>query len=145
MPSLFAGVCLLPLLGQLDQQIADPTIDRQELRLAVAELRTLVIDQKKNPVAKLGLPLELELERLVSLPAAALLMDVSEDTLERHLGKYIVNIGPKRRGMRLKHALMLEPVRLPLQRRKRKAATQPRRAVSKRGSKRTTDAMAEAP
>jgi hypothetical protein len=141
----FAGVCLLPLLGQLDQQLADPTIDRQELRLSVAELRTIVIDQQKNPVAKLGLPLELELERLVSLPAAALLMDVSEDTLERHLGKYIVNIGPKRRGMRLKHALMIEPVRLPTQRRKRKVATQPRRAAPKRVSKRITDAMAEAP
>jgi len=143
MPSLFAGVCLLPLLGQLDQQLADLTIDRPELRLAVAELRTIVIDQQKNPVAKLQLPLALELERLVSIPAAALLLDISEDSVERHLGKYIVNIGPKRRGIRLKHALMIEPVKLPNQRRKRKVATLPRRARA--GSKRTTDAMAEAP
>jgi hypothetical protein len=127
MSKLLAGVCLLPLFGQLDQQITDPTIDRQELRLAVAELRDIINGMADNPVSILRLPIELELERIVSIPAAALLLDVSEDSVERHLGKFIINLGPKRKGIRLKYALWLHAPAdsMPRPRRKRKPALQP--------------------
>jgi hypothetical protein len=49
----------------------------------------------------------LELERIVSLSEAARLSGVSEDSLRRHFADKIIQLGPRRRGMRLKHALFM--------------------------------------
>jgi hypothetical protein len=56
---------------------------------------------------------ELELERILSLKQAAELQSTSIDTLKRrHAGK-IIRLSPRRKGIRLRDALMLrqsEPV-----------------------------------
>jgi hypothetical protein len=52
-------------------------------------------------------PLDPELERIVPLAEAARLRGSSIDTLERQEPDRIVQISPGRRGMRLKHALLL--------------------------------------
>ena len=49
-----------------------------------------------------------ELERVVPLPEAARLRSISVDTLKRRYAHLIVNLSPRRRGMKLKHALCLE-------------------------------------
>jgi hypothetical protein len=49
-----------------------------------------------------------ELERVIPLPEAARLLSVSVDTLKRRYAHLIINLSPRRRGMRLKHALRIE-------------------------------------
>jgi hypothetical protein len=53
-------------------------------------------------------PTWVELERIVSLQQAARLKGVSVDTLKRRYAHLIINLSPRRRGMKLKHALCLE-------------------------------------
>ena len=50
---------------------------------------------------------DLELERIASLNEAAHLRGVSVDTLIRTDSEKIIELGPRRKGMRVKHALML--------------------------------------
>ena len=54
-------------------------------------------------------PLEvtLELNRIVSLDEAAHLRGTSPDTLERNEPDKIIALSPRRKGMRVKHALLL--------------------------------------
>jgi hypothetical protein len=49
----------------------------------------------------------IELERIVSLEEAARLGGVSTDTLRRNYPEKILQLSPKRRGMRLRDALRL--------------------------------------
>jgi hypothetical protein len=50
----------------------------------------------------------LDLERIVPLAEAARLRGVSEDTLRRHDSDKILQLSPRRQGMRVRHALALE-------------------------------------
>jgi hypothetical protein len=50
----------------------------------------------------------LERERIASLTEAAQLRGVSEDSLKRNDRDKILQLGPRRLGMRVKHALMLD-------------------------------------
>jgi hypothetical protein len=52
-------------------------------------------------------PTWLELQRIVSLREASKLAGMSEDTLRRRHADKILTLSPRRRGMRLRHALML--------------------------------------
>jgi hypothetical protein len=52
-------------------------------------------------------PSWLDLQRIVDLETAAKLRGVSADTLLRHHSDQILKLSPRRRGMRLAHALML--------------------------------------
>jgi hypothetical protein len=49
----------------------------------------------------------LELNRIVAMDEASELSSLSEDTLEEHYPELIVRLSPKRKGMRVGHALML--------------------------------------
>jgi hypothetical protein len=51
---------------------------------------------------------QLERERIASLSEAARLRGVSEDSLKRNDRNKILQLGPRRLGMRVKHALMLD-------------------------------------
>jgi hypothetical protein len=51
---------------------------------------------------------ELELQRIASLNEAAHLRGVSVDTLIRTASEKIIELGPRRRGMRVKDALMID-------------------------------------
>lgn len=50
----------------------------------------------------------IELERIVSLQEAARLRSTSVDSIKRHSAKHIIVLGPRRLGIRLKHALLIE-------------------------------------
>jgi hypothetical protein len=50
---------------------------------------------------------ELELVRIVPLDQAVELSTLSLDTLEREHADKIITLSPRRRGMRLRHALLL--------------------------------------
>jgi hypothetical protein len=62
-------------------------------------------DEDKHPGHH---PSWLELERVISLKEAADLKSISVDTLKRCYSRYIIDLSPRRRGMKLKHALALE-------------------------------------
>jgi hypothetical protein len=49
----------------------------------------------------------LNLERIVPLAEAARLMGVSEDTIRRHNGDKIIQLSPRRQGMRVRDALVI--------------------------------------
>ena len=49
-----------------------------------------------------------ELERIVSLTEACALSGLSVEGLRRYHGDKIITLSPRRRGMRIKHALMLQ-------------------------------------
>jgi hypothetical protein len=49
----------------------------------------------------------LELNRIVVMDEAARLSSLSKDALQENYGELIVQLSPKRRGMRVGHALML--------------------------------------
>jgi hypothetical protein len=51
----------------------------------------------------------LELERIAGMPEASRLSNLSEDSLRRHYPDMVINLSPRRQGMRVKHALMLNP------------------------------------
>lgn len=50
----------------------------------------------------------IELERIVTLAEASRLSSESVDTLRRRHADKIIQLSPRRQGMRVKHALMLE-------------------------------------
>jgi hypothetical protein len=53
----------------------------------------------------------LELERICSMEEASHLSGLSQDSLRRNHPDKIVVLGPRRHGMRVKHALMLHDER----------------------------------
>src|SRR5262249_59843368 len=105
------------LIGGIEDQAHDPAA----VGAAASELRQALLTVKNDPVARLGLPLELELERVVSIHIAAVLRNVSVDTIVGHFAPYIVRTGNKVRGIKLKYVLDLasEMPRLPQPRRKK--------------------------
>jgi hypothetical protein len=54
------------------------------------------------------LPENHELDRVVSLQQAARLMGVSPDTIRRRHSEKILRLSPRRQGMRLRDALLLD-------------------------------------
>lgn len=52
-------------------------------------------------------PTWLELERVVPLPEVQRITSLSHDSLKRHHSDKIVNLSPRRIGMKLKHALQI--------------------------------------
>ena len=52
-------------------------------------------------------PTWLELERILSLPEVELITTLSVDSLNRHHKEKIVELSPRRRGMKLKDALAI--------------------------------------
>jgi len=60
-------------------------------------------------VPQVILPIEVErLDRIIPLSKAAELRGVSIDTLKRREPENIIRLSPRRLGMRLRHALMLD-------------------------------------
>jgi hypothetical protein len=51
----------------------------------------------------------LELERIAGMPEASHLSGLSEDSLRRHYPDKVIDLSPRRQGMRVRHALMLNP------------------------------------
>ena len=49
----------------------------------------------------------LELERIAPMPEASHLSGLSEDSLRRHYPHKIIDLSPRRQGMRVRDALML--------------------------------------
>jgi hypothetical protein len=49
----------------------------------------------------------LDLERIVSLPEVCKLTSLSDDTIERRFSHFIVQLSPRRRGMKLRNALAI--------------------------------------
>jgi hypothetical protein len=52
-------------------------------------------------------PTWLELERVVPLPEVERITSLSHDSLKRHHKDKIVNLSPRRVGMKLRHALAI--------------------------------------
>jgi hypothetical protein len=52
-------------------------------------------------------PTWLELESVLPMPKAESVTSLSEDTLERRYPHLIVKLSPRRKGMKLKHALAI--------------------------------------
>jgi hypothetical protein len=49
----------------------------------------------------------IELERIAPMPEASRLSGLSEDSLRRHYPDQIIDLSPRRQGMRVRDALML--------------------------------------
>jgi len=49
----------------------------------------------------------LELERVLTIPEVMKFTSLSEDTLERRYARWIIQLSPRRRGMKLKHVLSI--------------------------------------
>jgi hypothetical protein len=98
-----AVTALLLLISQLEEQATDPAAVAE----VAAELRAAVEVMQRDPIHKLQLPLELELERIVSVRTAGILRNVSMDSIIRHFAPYIVRTGDKVRGIKLKYVLGL--------------------------------------
>jgi hypothetical protein len=128
-----ALAALLLLVNQIDEQAADPVA----VAAAASELREALTALKSDPVVKLGLPIELELERIVSIRTAALLRNVSVDSIIRHFQQFIIYTGGNR-GLRLKHALGLDPGAPRLPKPRRKTAVPPRKRRFGQGAKSKT-------
>jgi hypothetical protein len=62
-----------------------------------------------QPLLSVALSPELERNRIVSLKEAALLRGISVDTLKRCHADKIVQLSPRRRGMRIRDALAVDP------------------------------------
>ena len=52
-------------------------------------------------------PTWLELERVLPMPKVEEITSLSVDSLKRHHKDKIVNLSPRRRGMKLKHSLAI--------------------------------------
>ena len=63
------------------------------------------------PTNDFKLPPGLELDRIVSMQQAEEISSLSEDSLRRHYGDKVIELSPRRRGMRLRDALMLRRTR----------------------------------
>ena len=70
-------------------------------------LSTGLSDAEKGGAGKTTGLSSIELERIISLQEAARLRSTSLDSVKRNLRKHIIVLGPRRLGIRLKHALAL--------------------------------------
>lgn len=59
------------------------------------------------PTDYFNLPPDLELDRIISLREAEKLSTLSVDSWKRHHSDKLVELSPRRLGVRLRHALML--------------------------------------
>jgi hypothetical protein len=135
-PMSLGVTALLLLVTRLEDAPHDPAA----VAAIAREFRDSLLAVERDPVQRLGLPLELELERVVSLRTAAILRDVSIDTMARHFTREIVRTGGKVRGLKLKHALGLDAnvpelprpraKRRPFPPRKRRTAETPRKVLA---------------
>jgi hypothetical protein len=127
-----ATAALLLLIAQLEEQGSDPTA----VAATASELRAAVRAIERDPINQLRLPLELELERIVSVRTAAILRNVSVDSIVRHFAPLIVRTGNKVRGIKLKYVLDLgsEIPTLPAPRRKKHTLVPPRKRRIGQGS-----------
>jgi hypothetical protein len=68
------------------------------------------VDGKDQQMRQLQEPAlsPLEALRIASLDEASRLSGLSERTLRRRFSEYIIQISPRRQGMRVAHALMLQ-------------------------------------
>jgi hypothetical protein len=127
-----AVAALLLLISQLEEQATDPAAVAE----VAAELRAAVEVMQRDPIHKLQLPLELELERIVSVRTAGILRNVSMDSIIRHFAPHIVRTGDKVRGIKLKYVLGLasDAPRPPQPRRKKHNLIPPRKRRTGQGS-----------
>jgi hypothetical protein len=132
-----AVTALLLLITQLEERSTDPAA----VAAVATELRAAVEAIQRDPIHRLHLPLELELERIVTVRTAAILRNVSMDSIVRHFGPYIVRTGNKVRGIKLKYVLDLasDVPQLPQPRRKRKRLVPPRKRRIAQGSPKRRD------
>jgi hypothetical protein len=88
----------------------ETTVDPAIISGLTAELRQAIEYQQtiNDPIERLQLPIEIHLERILPLALAAKLRGCSVSTLVRNYSEYFVDLGPGKRGMRVKHALSLE-------------------------------------
>jgi hypothetical protein len=130
--SPLAVTALLLLIAQLEERSTDPAA----VAAIATELRAAVAAIQCDPIHQLHLPLELELERIVSVRTAAILRNVSTDSIIRHFGPYIVRTGNKVRGIKLKYVLDLagNVPQLPKPRRKKNPLALPRKRRIGQGS-----------
>ena len=68
---------------------------------------TLEIGHNGNPALDPIQPTWTELHRVVDLKEASRLSGLSVDSIKRHHSDKIIGLSPRRRGMRVRHALML--------------------------------------
>jgi hypothetical protein len=87
---------LAPCLRSEDRRMLD------QIAALLGHLATLPRFPELSP-----LEVALEMNRIVPLDKAAHLRGVSQDTLVLHDGNKIVDLSPRRKGMRVKDALLL--------------------------------------
>jgi hypothetical protein len=130
-------------------RVEDPAVQADPVGIAAvaAELRPAFEATQHDPVTRLGLPLALELERIVSIRTAAILRDVSVDSITRHYNQHIITTGGKVRGIKLKYVLDLVDDLPPLPRGRAKRKMLMRKRRFGQGAKRSIAAavMPEAP
>jgi len=62
-----------------------------------------------SPDKNFKLPSALELDRIITLQEAEEVSSLSVDSWKRHHSDKVVELSPRRRGVRLRDALMLKP------------------------------------
>ena len=92
------------LLSQVEAKANDP----DAVVALAAELRAAMEAQRKDPIERLQLPVEVHLDRIVPIAIAAKLRGCSVSTLLRHFRQHIIAIGPGKTGMRIRHVLSLK-------------------------------------
>jgi hypothetical protein len=65
------------------------------------------IDHNGGPLLDSGQPSWTELQRVINLKQASQLSGLSVDSIKRHHRDKIIDLSPRRRGMRVRDALML--------------------------------------
>jgi hypothetical protein len=68
----------------------------------------MLVERRAQKAHETERPSWLELERVIGLVEAARFRNVSVDTLKRNYADKIVELSPRRRGMKLRHALGIE-------------------------------------
>jgi hypothetical protein len=97
------AVALLALAGRFQSAANNP-----ELVVALSgKLAKLAALPDFAPNRAIEVPLELQLERIVSLEQAAELSGLSPDTWRRRFPEKIKRLSPRRVGVKLREALML--------------------------------------
>jgi hypothetical protein len=78
------------------------------LRVGDAQQETGMPPRQKDQNIEVNLPPEIALERIVTLPYASEVSTVSVDGLKRYHADKIIQLSPRRLGMKLRHALNLK-------------------------------------
>jgi hypothetical protein len=95
--------------GRAPAVIKDPIA----LEIVFDKLESTLVAASNDPIARLNLPIQLELERTVPIKTAALLRGCSPDSITRHYGKFITRVGNKVRGIKLKYLFDLTDEPMP--------------------------------